>query len=271
VAEPLRAATSPEIERVRRTLVGSGLFADADDLIDQWSRAPWRVQLTPPGDIVVVRRWRAHLPVLAIEGMWAPEARMGAILEGLVRVALELGLERLLSPLVDLEQREPYLAAGFEPHTEIVGMRLVRLAERSLPSGRGVPRAGSPGDLETVLAIDEGSFDDFWRYDAGLLERYLRTDRLSVAESPDGPLGYSLSVIQQGEGVLGRIAVVPEARRCGVGDRLLADVLTHMARNGASAVSLCTQSDNEASRRLYASAGFLDTGRSSSLLLSSKL
>ena len=52
------------------------------------------------------------------------------------------------------------------------------------------------------------------------------------------------------------IAVVPEARGTGLGDRLVRHLLARALETGADAVLLEVRADNDAARRLYARHGF---------------
>ena len=58
-----------------------------------------------------------------------------------------------------------------------------------------------------------------------------------------------------------RLAVVPEARRRGIGRALLDGLAVWAAEVGAAAVVLEVRADNVAARALYGSAGFVEDGR----------
>jgi ribosomal-protein-alanine N-acetyltransferase len=117
-------------------------------------------------------------------------------------------------------------------------------------------RGGTPKDLRAVAEVDRACFDGFWRYDAETLPRSVASERLGVAESGGMVIGYTLSVVHGPEATIGRLAVIADRRRCGVGAALLADAVAYAIRMGASGVTLCTQEDNDDSRRLYRRAGF---------------
>jgi ribosomal-protein-alanine N-acetyltransferase len=57
------------------------------------------------------------------------------------------------------------------------------------------------------------------------------------------------------------VAVLPEARRQGLGRRLVADFLDEARRRGAAAAFLEVAAGNAAARALYARAGFVESGR----------
>lgn len=236
------------------------VFSTAEELEAFWAEAPWRVRVSRSGEAVVVERWREHLGVLAMRGVWALERRVPDIVSELAGVARDQGFGSLSSPLVPAEAASAYLRAGMRPFERIVVMRLDRPGRRTadpVPPPPGVVlRSGSGSDLDLLLGLDAVCFDDFWRYDPPTLRRYLRGDRLVVAAEDGRAVGYTLCNVVAGEGVLGRLAVVPEARTRGVGAALVEDAVAYLGRAGAPVVTLSTQEANGASRRLYGRTGF---------------
>lgn len=222
--------------------------------------APWRIQVTMRGEAVVLERWRAHLDVLAIAGLWASPSRTPHLLRGVARIARQQGFGRVLSPLVSQEVAAEYEAGGMIRQSTIVAARLTSgtaSRHRSIPADVTV-RPAHPDDLPEILALDETCFDEFWRYDAERMARHLVEGRTFVAEEGGLVIGYTHSTRVRGSGTIGRLAVSPEARRRGVGAALLADSLGHFERIGIRSVSLCTQEENSASRSLYRTMGFTE-------------
>jgi ribosomal protein S18 acetylase RimI-like enzyme len=77
-------------------------------------------------------------------------------------------------------------------------------------------------------------------------------------------LGIAALVIQQGDkrahkGVLVGMYVRPDARRAGVGRRLV-EAIVALARDRVELIQLSVVKENEAARRLYAGQGFLEYG-----------
>ena len=70
--------------------------------------------------------------------------------------------------------------------------------------------------------------------------------------------GFILARSAGGEAEILALAVLPEARRCGLGRALLDCVL---ARTGGSPVFLEVAADNAAAMALYLAAGFAECGR----------
>jgi GNAT superfamily N-acetyltransferase len=175
-------------------------------------------------------------------------------------VAVEQGFARLLAPLVPDDSVAPYLAAGFLERQRIVVYRMQPPLAAVHPSPYGATvRIGLPTDHAAAAALDAECFDGFWRYDHESLEHYFESERLGVAELEGRVIGYTLSTVHGVEATIGRLAVAPAHRGRGIGTALLADAVVYAARKGALAVTLCTQEENDDSRRLYRQAGFRES------------
>lgn len=256
----LRQARRSDLDWVWPAAKAGLLFDDAVSLQHWWEEAPWRVQVSLRGEAVVLARWREHMDILSMRAVWCSNRRLSPILPELREVAVRNGLHRLLSPLLPAEATRPYTKAGMVPIDQIIVMR-VDLGHRrggtqaDSPEGVHV-RAATEEDLEPILSLDGEAFPEFWRYDPALVEEYSSRERLAVAEAEGGIVGYTLSTIRRGIGSIGRLAVQPEHQGRGIGRLLLEDSLSYLGACGAEQVTLCTQSDNERSQRLYSHAGF---------------
>ena len=246
------------------------LFDDRSQLEHLFKEAPWRVQVTDAGEAAILERWRLHLDVLSVRGLWCSERRIAPLMRALDSVAVSQGYADLLSPVVPEFYSDPYVAAGMQVCQRIITMRLSNPAPRktSVPAAcEGVTlRLGREGDLDSLIAVDILAFDPFWRGDVPTIQRYLAAGRVAVAEYGGTVIGYTLATAERGEGMLGRLAVVPGHRGRGIGTLLLEDATDYLARVGVSAVSLCTQEGNAVSRSLYGRAGFYQVGGTSVFL-----
>lgn len=75
------------------------------------------------------------------------------------------------------------------------------------------------------------------------------------------PQGFLLGRVVAGEAELLTLAVAPDARRHGVGGRLLGEFLTAAQARGAESAFLEVAEPNTAARALYATAGFVPAGK----------
>jgi ribosomal-protein-alanine N-acetyltransferase len=248
------------LRRIWPAVNASHVFDDYAGLAAWWEAAPWRVRVTRAGEAAVLGRWRAHLDLLAVKGLWCANERVPVLLEDLSAVARAQGFARLLGPLVPADAVAPYLGAGFEERQRIVVYRMQPPLSVVRPSPASVDvRIGLPTDRVAVTALDALCFDEFWRYDEESLHRYLSSERLGVAEVAGHVVGYTLSTVHGAEATIGRLAVKPELRGRGIGTALLTDAVVYLARKGALAVTLCTQEENDGSRRMYRKAGFRES------------
>ena len=114
---------------------------------------------------------------------------------------------------------------------------------------------GTANEAGLLESVDTACFPPFWRYGSDALGAMFDDGRVVIASMSGQVIGYTWCTMDRGIGTLGRLAVLPEQRRHGVGSWLLGDALAYMARSRAEIFSLCTQEDNAASRALYARAG----------------
>lgn len=254
-------STERDLSAVWSAVRMAGIFPSRTDLEQFWGDAPWRVQVSEAGDAAILVRWREHLPILSVKGLWCGLQQIPPVVRQLRDVAEAQGFEDLLSPLTPDERIGPYVDAGMRVVHTGLAMRMDRASDHCAAKVPGIVlRRAIPGDLDVLVALDQACFSDFWRYDATLMAGYLTSERAAVATVDGEVIGYTLSTIDRGEGMFGRLAVVPTYRRHGVGRALVADVLGFMHRNGAKSVSLYTQRENEAAQALYERCGFRVVG-----------
>ncbi len=127
-------------------------------------------------------------------------------------------------------------------------------------------RAMTLDDVPAVAAIDRALFPLPWS------EGSFRSDltvnsaaNLIVAERTDGHaaaiagyIGYWLVI---DEAHLSTLAVVPDLRRRGIGERLLGEAMRRAVRQGAEMMTLEVRVSNDVARRLYEKHGFHLVGR----------
>jgi tRNA threonylcarbamoyladenosine biosynthesis protein TsaB len=135
----------------------------------------------------------------------------------------------------------------------------LRAPDAKLPGGRDLvtPFEGPPADLATLHAA---SFDQPW--DEASLRALLAGPGVFVlAASQDGRMaGFVLARAAGGEAELLTLAVMPSARRRGLGCALVRAAAGHAATLGADSLFLEVGTENPAALALYARLGFARVG-----------
>lgn len=131
---------------------------------------------------------------------------------------------------------------------------------RALPSG-AIIRSMTPGDLASVTAVDQQSFEPLWQNSFESLHRAFKQSTLStVVELEHQVIGYQISTSSSISGHLARLAVLPAFQGQGLGYALVARLLADFSQRGVWHVSVNTQNDNMASLALYTRMGFHPNG-----------
>lgn len=120
------------------------------------------------------------------------------------------------------------------------------------------PRLATAADAAAVLALEAAAFGvDGWSADSVAAELTAPTRYVVVAERGGGIVGWAVLLVGDPADVL-RLAVLPGARRRGVGREVLGALLEHA---GERSVLLEVEAGNSAARALYAAAGFTEIDR----------
>lgn len=215
----------------------------------EWGReraraGPWR------GDGQVA--YLAPLP-------YDPPPSVDFVLRCLDQLAQRGYSEVITSALAGAEQR-PFLAVGFTPHEHLrfLAHDLGGVPIRAAAGARRLRKA-VPGDWNSVLDVDAGSFSTFWRLDRGGLEEALTatpSTRFRVAVTAHRVVGYAITGRAGDQGYLQRLAVAADARRGGVGRALALDGLRWLRRRAVHRAVVNTQFGNDAALALYLRLGF---------------
>ncbi len=116
-------------------------------------------------------------------------------------------------------------------------------------------------DLIRVEEIDELCFERIWRLsDQELESAYQVSDYADVVENDGEIIGYQMSARSRRGYHLARLAVHPGFRRKGVARSLVGSLLETISLSGYARLTVNTQDDNSASKALYQSLGFKETG-----------
>lgn len=256
-----RPAQAAELQVLWPAARAARLFGSLAEFTTLSLAEPWCIRVTDEGEAAVVGRWRAHLDLMAIRGLWGSPQRIPALIDDLARVARERGCTGLISPLLAVSALEPYESAGMRASEQLVALQAfiddVRVAP--VPDWSTV-RPARGDDLDQLQRLDAECFSEFWRYGAPELVGVLASERVTVVtDAKTGHIvGYATLAVHGASGTLGRLAVSPLWRRQGVGGALVSHVARSAAEKGATALALCTQRRNETSRALYRAMGLTE-------------
>ncbi len=119
--------------------------------------------------------------------------------------------------------------------------------------------AATPAAAETLAALHAAAFPPEEAWDAAAFAAQLALPGVFARLHPDG--GLVLARVAGDEAEILTLAVVPAARRAGLGRALLAAAAAEAASRGARAMFLEVAAANHAARALYAAGGFVPVGR----------
>jgi ribosomal-protein-alanine N-acetyltransferase len=124
-----------------------------------------------------------------------------------------------------------------------------------------VRRPATVADAPALAALERRCFSDPWP--AGAFTSALEAPQVIafVVEERGAILGYFVGRAVLGEGEILNLAVVPEARRRGLGRWILEAGLALLREAGADEVFLEVRASNRAARALYRARGFREVGR----------
>jgi ribosomal-protein-alanine N-acetyltransferase len=119
-------------------------------------------------------------------------------------------------------------------------------------------RPVAEADLAHVAALEQRCFPDPWSMESF---RAFVGGVAFLAEDPTGVLGYVFAHFAADVGEILNVAVAPEARRRGIGARLVEEACTALVRHGVDTVFLEVRESNAAAQTLYRGLGFSLVGR----------
>ena len=122
-----------------------------------------------------------------------------------------------------------------------------------------IERVGMEAAAE-LAALHASAFAKAWS--ASEMEVMLNNPAvIALAVRPVPATGFALAWVAAGDAEVLTLAVHPDARRAGLGGRLLEATLQHALARGARSIHLEVAEDNRAARALYAKWGFNEAGR----------
>jgi ribosomal-protein-alanine N-acetyltransferase len=113
--------------------------------------------------------------------------------------------------------------------------------------------------IEEVLAIEREAFSDPWTREMFRSELEVGAGTYArLAEREGAVVGYLLAILVLDEAHLGNLAVHPGARREGIAQRLLDDLLATARAAGVKRITLEVRGSNAGARKFYYKNGFMD-------------
>ena len=110
--------------------------------------------------------------------------------------------------------------------------------------------------FEKIYELERVCFDEPWTEES-LKNQLNNGNCISVVSEEEGKItGYAFGTVIIDEGELYRIAVSPEKRGKGIGERLLIEFVEKCHEKGAVKLFLEVRSKNVPARRLYEKTGF---------------
>jgi ribosomal-protein-alanine N-acetyltransferase len=129
----------------------------------------------------------------------------------------------------------------------------------------GAIRTGTSSDVTAVAAIERDCFADPWseRSFLELLGSHAAIFLVATRSGPEIIFGYIIAVAVGDQAEILNLAVIPSARRQGLGGELLDAALAAASARGAREVFLDVRESNKSALGLYGSRGFAALGRRS--------
>ena len=122
-------------------------------------------------------------------------------------------------------------------------------------------REMTPADADEVAAVERECFSVPWSRESFWSEA-ANENTLYLTATIDGKIvGYMGAWLLQGEAQITNIAVSPEYRRQGIGEKILSEFVTAIKQRNVTAMTLEVRPSNAAALALYAKFGFKDAGR----------
>ncbi len=152
---------------------------------------------------------------------------------------------------------------GFETSVAIEEMIKEDLALPALPDSRVRIRSVDSADFALLAQLDQRAFSNpiWWHSERHLRRAYSDAISYSIAELDGKAVGYQLSIRSGSrQAHLVRLVIDQAYQGQGIASTLLASAIADFSQLGITKISLNTQTDNQASHRLYRRFGFEPTG-----------
>lgn len=120
---------------------------------------------------------------------------------------------------------------------------------------------GREAVLDALMEIETRTFSDPWRREMFSSSMTVGNVRFFTAEEEGTVVGYLLLMEIAPEAEILNLAVDPDRRREGIGDRLMAAAIGYAQDREIETLFLEVRESNLAAQSLYRKVGFMDLGR----------
>ncbi len=153
--------------------------------------------------------------------------------------------------------RDALLTRGFAPYRLLYAYDKFDYSVPAIGNSQVKLRPFEKRDIPALLAIEEGCFEDLWRYDALSFADIAATHPYFVVAELNGKVvGYQFNALDGEFGYLVRIAVHPSVSGQDIGVRLMSEAIEFFKKARVVRIMLNTQDDNIRAHRLYEWFGF---------------
>lgn len=121
-------------------------------------------------------------------------------------------------------------------------------------------RRMTAADIPLVMELTKDLFTEEWSQETWLTEVNNSISCYTVLELKGQVAGYAGYWLVAGEAQVVRVAVAGKFQRQGLGDLLVADMISRAMAQGALAMSLEVRESNVAARKVYEKNGFVESG-----------
>ena len=121
-------------------------------------------------------------------------------------------------------------------------------------------REAVPADIDTIYGIEQVSFSVAWSRDSFVSAFASDMTKIYAAEENGSVIGFGCIIVFPPDSEILNIAVLPEYRGQGIGNRLLSAMMHYAGEKEADAVYLEVRESNTPARTLYEKSGFLPLG-----------
>lgn len=151
---------------------------------------------------------------------------------------------------------------GFQPHNVIISLQRHTKTPLITSAQPATLQRLHNEDIAAIQLIDGHAFAYEWLKNDYEIHQLFNSDTMAFhATIANRSVGYAIAVVHDHGSLLHivRIAVLPEWRRQGIAQQLLAAVITYGQQIATAQISLNTQHDNHAALALYQRTGFQQT------------